>query len=163
MTCLVPQDMSPSGFLGRLRVGEPRRGVFEGMSDQTLTCRDCGTAFTFTEGEQAFYQERGFSPPTRCPSCRARRKAERNASSGSYDSGGYGGDSAGSSDSYGGSGGRYGGGGYSSGPRQLYPAICSNCGRETEVPFQPRNDKPVYCRECFQAMRSGSQSRYSDY
>ncbi|MGD9710719.1 MAG: CxxC-x17-CxxC domain-containing protein [Thermomicrobiales bacterium] len=129
------------------------------MSDQTLTCRDCGTQFTFTEGEQAFYQERGFSPPTRCPSCRARRKAERNANAGSYGSGGYGGDSYGNGESFSGGG---QGGGYSSGPRQLYPAICSNCGRETEVPFQPRNDKPVYCRECFQAMRS-SQTRYSDY
>ena len=36
----------------------------------------------------------------------------------------------------------------------MYPAICSNCGKETEVPFQPRSDKPVYCRECFQARRA---------
>ena len=125
------------------------------MSDQSLICRDCGTEFTFTAGEQAFYQERGFSAPTRCSSCRARRKAERNSSARSFDSSGYGGE-----ESYGG-GGNYSGG-YSSTPRQLYPAICSNCGRETEVPFQPRTDKPVYCRECFQAMRSG-QPRYSDY
>ncbi|MBX3070320.1 MAG: zinc-ribbon domain containing protein [Thermomicrobiales bacterium] len=129
------------------------------MSEQTLTCRDCGMQFTFTEGEQAFYSERGFSPPTRCPQCRQRRKAERNSNAGGYDSGGYG-NNYGSGDSYGSGG---GGGGYSSGPRQLYPAICSNCGRETEVPFQPRTDKPVYCRECFQTMRS-SQPRYSsDY
>lgn len=123
------------------------------MSDQTLTCRDCGQEFTFTAGEQAFYQERGFSAPSRCPACRSRRKAERNAG-GNFNSGGYGGGSY--------SGDNYSGGGYSGGPRQLYPAICSNCGRETEVPFQPRTDKPVYCRECFQAMRS-SQPRYSDY
>ncbi|CAN5779943.1 zinc-ribbon domain containing protein [soil metagenome] len=116
------------------------------MSDQTLTCRDCGQQFVFTAGEQAFYQERGFTPPMRCQDCRSKRKADRNANSGSYDSGAYG----------------SGGGGYSSGPRQLYPAVCSNCGRDTEVPFQPRNDKPVYCRECFQTMRS-SQPRYSDY
>ena len=121
------------------------------MSDQTLTCRDCSMQFTFTEGEQSFYQERGFSPPTRCPQCRQRRKAERNAGGGSYGSGERGG--YGATDSY-------GGGGYSNSPRQLYPAICSNCGRETEVPFQPRTDKPVYCRECFQTMRS-SQPRYS--
>jgi CxxC-x17-CxxC domain-containing protein len=115
------------------------------MSDQTLTCRDCGQTFVFTAGEQAFYQERGFSPPMRCPDCRSRRKAERNASGGGYDAGGGG-----------------GGGGYSSGPRQLYPAICSNCGRETEVPFMPRTDKPVYCRDCFQSMRA-AQPRYSEY
>jgi len=32
----------------------------------------------------------------------------------------------------------------------MYPAKCANCGKETEVPFQPRGDKPVYCRDCFQ-------------
>jgi CxxC-x17-CxxC domain-containing protein len=138
------------------------------MSDRTLTCRDCGQAFTFTAGEQAFYQERGFSEPQRCQNCRAQRKAQR-ASSG-YDSGygngggyssGGGGYSAGSS--YG-NGGGYGGGGggYSAGPRQMYPAVCSNCGKETEVPFQPRTDKPVYCRECFQSRRA-STPRYGAY
>jgi CxxC-x17-CxxC domain-containing protein len=44
----------------------------------------------------------------------------------------------------------------------MYPATCSNCGRSTEVPFLPRNEKPVYCRECFQERR-GSQQRYSSY
>ncbi len=37
----------------------------------------------------------------------------------------------------------------SSGERQMYPAICSECGRETTVPFEPRTDKPVYCQDCF--------------
>ena len=55
-----------------------------------------------------------------------------------------------------------GGGGYNSGPRQMYPAVCSNCGKATEVPFQPRTDKPVYCRECFQERRA-STPRYSNY
>ena len=132
------------------------------MSDRTLTCRDCGQEFTFTAGEQAFYQERGFSEPQRCPSCRAARKAQRSSSG--YDSGGYGGGSSYSGGGYGG-GGSYsggGGGGYSSGPRQMYPAVCSNCGKATEVPFQPRSDKPVYCRECFQERRA-SMPRYSSY
>jgi CxxC-x17-CxxC domain-containing protein len=44
----------------------------------------------------------------------------------------------------------------------MYPATCSNCGKPTEVPFLPRNDKPVYCRECFQERRGASQ-RFSDY
>jgi CxxC-x17-CxxC domain-containing protein len=120
------------------------------MSDRTLTCRDCGQTFTFTAGEQAFYTERGFSDPQRCPACRAAKKAQRGA-------GGF--DSAGAGD-----GGyerrSYGGG--SGGPRQMYPAICSSCGRSTEVPFLPRNEKPVYCRECFQEQR-GNQPRYSSY
>jgi CxxC-x17-CxxC domain-containing protein len=114
------------------------------MSDRTLTCRDCGQAFTFTAGEQAFYQERGFSEPQRCPSCRAARKAQRNASGMDSGYGGYSGGGSYSAGGYGGGGNSYsGGGGYSSGPRQMFPAICSQCGRETEVPFQPRSDKPV--------------------
>lgn len=132
------------------------------MSDRTLTCRDCGQTFTFTAGEQAFYTERGFSEPTRCKACRDKRKLERNSSGGgggydSYGSGGY------SSSSYG-NGGGYGGGGrdYNSAPRQMYPAVCSSCGKQTEVPFQPRSDKPVYCRDCFQARRVTSP-RYGDY
>ena len=129
------------------------------MSDQTLTCRDCGQEFTFTAGEQAFYEERGFSQPQRCPSCRSARKAQRNAAG--YDSGGYSGGGSYSAGGYGNGGG--GGGGYSSGPRQMYPAVCSNCGKDTEVPFEPRLDKPVYCRECFQERRSAAPSYGSTY
>src|SRR5919112_2704762 len=79
------------------------RGFGE-LTDQTITCRDCGEAFTFTAGEQAFYQERGYSEPQRCANCRAERKAQRAASG--YDSG---------SSSGGYSRGGGGGGGYSSG------------------------------------------------
>ena len=77
---------------------------------------------------------------------------------GGYSSGGgYGGDSYSSGRSSGGGG--YGGGdSYSRGPRQMYPAVCSQCGKETEVPFQPTAGKPVYCRECFQDRRSSSYS-----
>jgi CxxC-x17-CxxC domain-containing protein len=114
------------------------------MSDRMLTCRDCGTTFTFTANEQAFYAERGFTDPQRCPTCRAARKAQRNADGG----GGYS------------SGGRGGGGGYG-GPRQMYPAVCSACGKQTEVPFQPSGDKPVYCRDCFQERQSSR--RFSSY
>lgn len=37
--------------------------------------------------------------------------------------------------------------------RQLFDAVCSRCGVETKVPFRPRQDKPVYCRECYQLIR----------
>lgn len=33
--------------------------------------------------------------------------------------------------------------------RQLFPAVCAQCGRDTEVPFQPRGDRPVYCADCY--------------
>ncbi len=43
-----------------------------------------------------------------------------------------------------------GGGG---GPRQMYSVVCSNCGANTQVPFKPSGDRPVYCRDCFQSQR----------
>jgi CxxC-x17-CxxC domain-containing protein len=110
-------------------------------SDTTLTCRDCGQAFTFTSGEQDFYAARGYSEPSRCPDCRAQRKAER-------ESGGYG--------SYG-SGGGYGG---SRGSREMFSATCSSCGKEAQVPFQPSGDKPVYCSDCFQQRGGASRGSY---
>ena len=142
------------------------------MSDRTLTCRDCGQEFTFTSGEQDFYTQRGFSDPQRCPDCRAQRKTQRNAGGSggsSYGGGGYSSGGGGGYDSDSGysSGGGYrsngggGGGGYSSAPRQLFSATCSECGKETEVPFNPTPGKPVYCRECFQSRKS-SAPRY-DY
>ena len=51
-------------------------------TDKTLTCSDCGQEFTFTASEQDFYAERGFTEPRRCASCRASRKAARNAEGG---------------------------------------------------------------------------------
>ncbi len=131
------------------------------MTDRTLTCRDCGAEFTFTAGEQEFYTERGFSEPQRCPTCRQARKSQRNQSGGgsSYSSGGGGGYSSGGYGGNGGGGG-YSGGGGGGGQRQFYPAVCSECGQETEVPFAPTPGKPVYCRDCFQARRA---PRYSSY
>lgn len=34
-------------------------------------------------------------------------------------------------------------------PRKMYKATCADCGKETEVPFKPDPDRPVYCRECY--------------
>lgn len=48
------------------------------MPDKTLSCKDCNADFVFTEGEQAFYQEKGFqNEPQRCPDCRQSRKQQR--------------------------------------------------------------------------------------
>jgi CxxC-x17-CxxC domain-containing protein len=99
------------------------------MQDKTLTCSDCGREFTFTASEQEFFASKGFSSPSRCPDCRAVRKAQRASSS-------------------------YGGGGYG-GERQMYPAVCAQCGKETEVPFQPRGDRPVYCSDCYRTQQGG--------
>ncbi len=37
-----------------------------------------------------------------------------------------------------------------SGEREMFDAICAECGAPTKIPFQPRNDRPVYCSTCFQ-------------
>ena len=48
------------------------------MEDKTLVCINCGKEFTFTEGEQGFYKEKGFeNEPKRCPDCRKARKVQR--------------------------------------------------------------------------------------
>src|ERR1035437_1886859 len=95
-------------------------------TEKTLQCSDCGKSFAFTVEEQEFYATKGFTnEPKRCSSCRAAKKAER-------------GEGGGGSGSYG-----------SRGPRQMFPATCGRCGKQTEVPFQPRGDKPVYCRDCY--------------
>jgi CxxC-x17-CxxC domain-containing protein len=110
--------------------------VFLVYTDKTITCSDCSQQFVFTASEQEFYAGRGFTEPRRCPSCRASRKAARG------DSGGGG--------SYGGGG----GGGYESrGPREMFTATCSSCGRDAQVPFRPTSGKPVYCADCFAARR----------
>jgi CxxC-x17-CxxC domain-containing protein len=121
--------------------------VFSEMTDQTLTCRECRQEYIFTAGEQAFYEERGYTAPQRCASCRAARKAQNGDSqrSGGYSAGGN-------------------GGGYSNSPREMHATTCSDCGKATEVPFVPSSGKPVYCRECFQNQRqTTSRSNYSRY
>ena len=104
--------------------------------DKTIVCADCGQEFTFTASEQAFYAEKGFTDaPKRCKPCRQARKAQRNAGSGYGD------------DSYG------GGSSYDRPPRQLYDAVCADCGKTAQVPFQPTGSRPVYCNDCFRARR----------
>ncbi|HEY3115278.1 MAG TPA: CxxC-x17-CxxC domain-containing protein [Chloroflexota bacterium] len=103
------------------------------FTDRDLTCRDCGQTFVFTSGEQEFFSSRGLqNDPSRCPTCRAARNA---SGGGSY-----------------GAGGGFGGG-YDRGPRQMFAAVCADCGKDTQVPFQPRNDRPVYCSDCFERHR----------
>jgi CxxC-x17-CxxC domain-containing protein len=94
--------------------------------DIQLTCSDCGQDFTFTAADQTFFQERGYSTPKRCKSCRQAKKNDQG-----------------------------GGGGYRSAPAQGTPVICSGCGQPTTVPFEPRGDRPVYCRDCYQARKGG--------
>ncbi len=95
------------------------------LSDKTLTCVECGYEFTFTAGEQEFFASKGYTnEPKRCTQCRGARKSQQR-----------GGDSYGSA-------------------REMHPAVCAQCGKDTTVPFLPRGDKPVYCSDCFSSMKS---------
>ncbi len=102
--------------------------------DKSLQCSDCGATFTFSAQDQEFFASKGYTnEPKRCPSCREARKAERNASGGGF------------------GGGRGNGGGYA--PRQMFTATCSQCGKPAQVPFEPRTGKPVYCSDCYRAVK----------
>jgi CxxC-x17-CxxC domain-containing protein len=110
-------------------------------NEKTLTCSECGAEFVHSVADQQRYAERGFtSDPKRCPTCRQARRAQQQRG-GPRPSGGNL---------------RSGGGEGDRGQRASYPVVCSSCGKETTVPFQPRGNRPVYCRECYQAQRDSS-------
>ncbi len=94
------------------------------FEDKSIQCSDCGREFTHSAEDQEFFQEKGFTnEPKRCPDCRQKRKSES-----------------------------YGGSGYGT-RRQMFPVTCADCGKDTEVPFEPRGDKPVYCSDCYRKNR----------
>ena len=93
------------------------------FEDKTLVCRECNAEFVFTASEQQFYADKGFQNEP--GRCPACRAARRAA----------------------------GGNQNRNADRPMYDVICDSCGRPTQVPFQPRGDRPVYCRDCFQAQR----------
>ncbi len=94
------------------------------FEDKSLQCSDCGASFTFSAEEQEQFASRGYvNEPKRCPECRQARKSER-----------YGNSSYGAR-------------------RQMFPVKCAECGKDTEVPFEPRGDRPVYCSDCYRKTR----------
>ena len=95
------------------------------FQDKSIQCADCGKAFTFSVEDQEYFRSKGYTnEPKCCPECRQSRKTERYGSSSGYGA-----------------------------TRQMFPATCAECGKSTEVPFQPRGDKPVYCSDCFRKVR----------
>jgi CxxC-x17-CxxC domain-containing protein len=99
-----------------------------GYVDKELKCADCGADFTFSASEQEFYASKGYTnEPKRCASCRQARKADR-------------------------------GGSDSNRPRrQMFTAICAQCGKEAQVPFEPKSERPVYCSDCYNKVRENSR------
>jgi CxxC-x17-CxxC domain-containing protein len=115
-----------------------RRGRLVTYSDRTLNCVDCGVEFIHSAADQEYYAQKGFSSdPKRCASCRASRRASRDAG---YDVREIGGPR-----------------GYERGDdriaREYFAVICSSCGNQAQVPFKPRMDRPVYCSDCFREVK----------
>ena len=111
------------------------------FQDRTLTCVECNQSFTFSADDQQYHREKGYTnEPKRCPSCRQNRRSS---------SGGYG-------SSYGSS---YGSG-YGSSQREMHDVVCAQCGKNTQVPFRPSGDRPVYCSDCFSKQPASAPRRY---
>ncbi len=105
-----------------------------GFEDKTIQCVECGQNFVFTASEQETFATRGYTNvPKRCPSCREARRGQRGPGSSS-------------------------GFGYRA-QREMYPAVCASCGKETQVPFQPTQGRPVYCSDCYSKTRPTTSTR----
>ena len=105
------------------------------FQDRNLTCVECNQSFVFTADDQQYHSDKGYTnEPKRCPTCRQARRSNRG-----YD------------------GGMGGGGGFGGARREMHPAVCAECGKDTEVPFRPTGERPVYCNECYrqQSPRGG--------
>ena len=112
------------------------------FEDRDLTCVECNQVFVFTADDQQYHSDKGYTnEPKRCPACRQARRANRG-----YEGGGGG-----------------GGGGYGGVRREMHPAVCAECGKDTEVPFLPRGDRPVYCNECYRQQRPSGGDRSFRY
>ena len=91
------------------------------FADKTLQCVDCGMDFVFTAEEQEFFSTKGYTnEPKRCLTCRRTRRTRRSDSGDGFQN------------------------------RQMYSAVCAQCGKDCEVPFEPRDGRPVY----FETIRS---------
>jgi CxxC-x17-CxxC domain-containing protein len=104
------------------------------FQDKVLTCVDCGVEFTFTAGEQMFFHDKKFkNEPKRCKACKSKRVAVLSSAPPSQ------------------------GGGHHY-PRVETRATCSQCGKETTVPFRPTQGRPVLCRECFTQKKTAASA-----
>jgi len=110
--------------------------------DKSIQCSDYATTFTFGDEEEEEFASKGYTnEPNRRPSYREARKAKQVAKGGTSDNN--------VSSSYNNGSSSYNNRSYSSAPRQMFPVKCATCGKDTQVPFEPRGDRPVYCPDCY--------------
>lgn len=141
--------------------------------DRQISCMDCAQPFTFTAGEQEFYDRKGFKEePKRCKPCREARKSRRSGFQGGDRALSPGWNAAGESDMDDNVGNRaarprderglsdgprsLGGSRSGGGQREMFDATCAQCGTATRVPFRPTAGRAVYCRDCFAQRRAAS-------
>jgi CxxC-x17-CxxC domain-containing protein len=150
------------------------------FADKTLKCMECNQDFIYTAAEQELHQSLGYqNEPKRCNPCREakrQRKGPAPAGGAAPAGGGGGGPRPPRGNGGGGGGGdrgpRGGGGGPPRGrdnrgpreggqmadvpapSREYFMAICNECGKEAQLPFKPRGDRPIFCSECFDKKRT---------
>lgn len=108
------------------------------FTDKKLVCKDCGNEFLFSAGEQAFHAQHGLrNEPRRCAICREMMRMRNDDKRMSM---------ASRSDGPRGPGGPLP-------PRTTFRTTCGKCGKPADVPFKPKGDRPVLCRDCFRAAR----------
>lgn len=96
--------------------------------DREIRCIDCTSLFTWTAGEQEFFESKGLvNPPKRCKGCKKEKTRRIEAILNRVP-----------------------------GERIDVPVRCASCDAATTVPFFPSQGRPVYCRKCFQQQRPGT-------
>lgn len=101
------------------------------FQDRELTCVQCQQPFTFSAGEQQFFEDKGLTnEPKRCKPCKKARQegiaaAEANKASGEK-------------------------------TQVRVQVTCADCGQQAEVPFYPSQGRPVYCRPCHKARQTAA-------
>ena len=94
------------------------------FQDKSIQCSDCGQTFVFSASEQETFASRGYVNQPK--RCLACRQAKKTTQGEPRFTRG----------------------------REMFPAVCADCGKETEVPFRPREDRAVYCSACYNKVRT---------
>lgn len=100
-----------------------------GFVDKTIPCIDCSEAFVWSAGEQAFFRDKELTnPPKRCKTCKKAKNRRLDAIEMAK----------------------------TTGKRHMIEVRvdCAQCSQSTTIPFYPSQGRPVYCRQCYQAMKA---------
>jgi CxxC-x17-CxxC domain-containing protein len=124
------------------------------LQDREFTCKECGSTFVFTVGEQEFYLTKGLQhAPQRCAECRRIGRASEFPARRATVSWPASGGTARKKEFGGQVGSEWA-------RRQMTEIRCVQCGEVTMVPFQPRGDRPVYCKSCYAQARGMQGSEF---